>query len=165
MNSTLCFIKYSNKEGCILNKQYKTKGGTSHTSAQNDFLKNIGIGCLAEILLCVLFLSLSALIITKVDIPFDLHQPIATAAAALSALSSAFVCGKMQQKNGLLSGITISAVGFVVLFLTASIFGSENVSVQALIKLIAMMSAGGIGGITGVSSAIKQKKSQLKISV
>lgn len=116
---------------------------------------------IASALLCV-----TAVVLTNVDVPFELHQPITTIITSLATLVSSYLIGQKRQKTGLVLGLSVGGLVFLLLFLISAIFGDKILSMQTLVKLVSILAAGGFGGLFGVSrqtnAAAKRTKKMLR---
>ncbi len=127
------------------------------TSPTKEFAKCCSVSSGLTVVLASALLCVTAVVLVSVDVPFDLHQPITTVLTALSTLVSTYIMGKKRQKSGLILGLSVGGLVFLILFLLSAIFGDRVVSMQTVIKLAALLSAGGFGGLTGVSKAQSTK--------
>ena len=103
-------------------------------------------------------ISAAAMLISKIDVSVTLYEPITTAIIAAGTLSAAYITCKKRRTDGLAVGAAAGALLFCALALTAAVFTERGVTSQALVKLLALVSAGGIGGVLGVSAKTKVKK-------
>lgn len=137
-----------------MTKSTKIKAGKP-TSPAKEFAKCCSVTGGISVILSAALLCVTAVVLATVDLPFDLHQPIATVITALSTMISSFMMGKKRQKSGLILGLSVGGFVFLILFLLSAIFGDQVISMQTVVKFAALICAGGLGGITGVNKAQK----------
>ncbi|MEG1984703.1 MAG: TIGR04086 family membrane protein [Oscillospiraceae bacterium] len=130
----------------------------NQSSDAMQFAKCCSVSSGISIVIAAALMCVTAVVLVNVDVPFELHQPLTTIITALSTLVSTFLVGKKRQKTGLIMGLSVGGLVFLVLFLLSAIFGDRIVSMQTVIKLAALLSAGGLGGLTGVNRGLKAKK-------
>ncbi len=141
---------------CFLKKTTGTKA-VKQTTPAKEFAKCCTVTSGISVVLAAALLCVTAVVLTNVDVPADLHQPITTVLTALSTLISSYMVGKKRQKSGLVLGLSVGGIVFLILFLLSAIFGDRVVSMQTVVKLAALLSAGGFGGLSGVNKAQKPK--------
>ena len=122
----------------------------------NIFLRQTAAAGIAGMLLSLLLFAVTAFFVIKLDADHTLFTPLATVNAALGMLLASFFTTKKRGKNGLLLGAAAAAGVFAVCALAAYITGNFALSSQLLSKLIAILSAGGIGGLAGANTARKR---------
>ncbi|MEG2677074.1 MAG: TIGR04086 family membrane protein, partial [Oscillospiraceae bacterium] len=125
----------------------------NQSSEAMQFAKCCSVSSGISIVIAAALMCVTAVVLVNVDVPFELHQPLTTIITALSTL-----VGKKRQKTGLIMGLSVGGLVFLVLFLLSAVFGDRIVSMQTVIKLAALLSAGGLGGLTGVNRGLKAKK-------
>lgn len=128
-----------------------------------EFAGHCGIACAIAIIASLGLLCIVAAIRTSVNLPFASHQPITTGIAVLATLFACYLAGKRRQRNGLLLGATVGLLMFILLEILSAIFVKQPLSGQTLIKLLALLCAGGLGGIWGVSKATKLMAKKIKV--
>lgn len=135
--------------------------GLSAASPMKQFATSCSISCLIALVISAALISLCAVILTKADIPHTLLEPITTVLSAVATLISVYI-GSLSQKTEQTLGMGVSsgALVFTVIFLISLIFGDGEVTGQTIIKLIAFLSAGGIGSLAGSS---RKHKAKLKL--
>jgi len=119
---------------------------------------HIGAAAGVSVLTLAASLALVALVRANVDLPFFVNQPLTTVLAAASAFVGAYVVAAKRKKSGLVLGASSGTLVFLVLMAASAIFTEFAVTGQVFVKLLALVSAGGIGGITGTSKGTKTAK-------
>lgn len=135
--------------------------GASVSSPMKQFASSCSISCLIALVISAALISLCAVILTKAAVPHSVLEPLTTILSALATLISVYIGSLSSTRNQTLSvGISSGAMVFAVVFLLSLLFGDGDVTGQTIIKLIAYLSAGGIGSLAGSS---KKRKAKLKI--
>ncbi|MEA4911454.1 MAG: TIGR04086 family membrane protein [Oscillospiraceae bacterium] len=129
-------------------------------SMARRFAENCAATSGTAIALCAALLCAAAVLLMKADVSHSLHEPITTVISALATLLSTYVAGASGKSTGVSFGAICGFLVFTVLFAASLIFGDSEVTYQALVKLLALVSAGGIGSL---ASARKTKNNALKI--
>ena len=80
---------------------------------------------------------------------FRLLRLISLIPVFIGAFSGAFICGKYRRRKGMLSGI---ACGFIIYALIAAAGAFFTGRLTHISKLLLLVAAGAMGGITGVNS-------------
>ena len=143
------------------NTNHKAVKRTADTPLK-QFAKDTGAGGGISIVIASALLCVTALVLMKVDVPFELHQPITTIITALSTLVSSYLIGKKREKTGLVLGLSVGGLVFLILFLISAIFGDKVLSMQTLVKLVSMLAAGGFGGLFGVTRKANESAKRAK---
>lgn len=131
-------------------------------SPLKQFITGCSISCLIALIIGAALISLCAVILTKADMPHSLLEPITTILTAIATLISVYLGSLSANKASpsLGMGVSSGAMVFAVIFLVSLIFGDGEISGQTMIKLLALVSAGGIGSLAGGNH---QRKKKLKI--
>ena len=115
------------------------------------WVRPILLGVAVGVLCCTLLLLLMALVVQTVDVPRGAALPMAIAAAAVGAFAAGLTAALISRRRGLLLG----AVSGLVLFLVVLLAGFARYTAvdggTAIIKLLGLMAAGGLGGVLGVN--------------
>ena len=127
-----------------------------------QFAKDCGAGGGITIVIASALLCVTAVVLTNVDVPFELHQPITTIITSLATLASTYLIGQKRQKSGLVLGLSVGGLVFLLLFLISAIFGDKVISMQTLVKLVSVLAAGGFGGLFGVSKKTGESAKRAK---
>ncbi len=125
------------------------------TTVFEKILRSLLLGLGADVLSCVVFLALAALLFTTGVLPTAAATPVALGILALSALVGGFVSARYAKERGLLYGV---GTGFLFLLLTALVaitllqeFDGKLFFVKAILTIV----LGAVGGVLGVN--IKRK--------
>ena len=122
-------------------------------------LKAIILGTVCGLLVTVIFMCiLSVVMLTSGLLPTDITNYIMVAILSMGAFFGGFIATKITKSAGLVMGLI---TGFTI-FMLVAIFGliknNDAVTLLTLIKLVATLIFGGIGGILGL-----QKKERIHI--
>jgi putative membrane protein (TIGR04086 family) len=86
------------------------------------------------------------------------YSPIyATVSVAFGGFVASFYLGLKLQKNGILIGLSVGGIIFLVVTLLALIINSGAVSIHLLLRLIILILSSVIGGILGVNRKSEPK--------
>jgi putative membrane protein (TIGR04086 family) len=127
-------------------------------SSNNQILKDGVAVAIGSVIFSLLLLGLCAFIMSAVSIPFQLHQTIATVSVVLALFFSALIIGKRRKQNGLILGFISGFIVFLLLLILTLFLGSREFTIQTVVKLIALLCAGGLGGMVGVQNSQKTRK-------
>lgn len=104
-------------------------------------------------LLGIFFLLITAVLISGFAFlfisDFRLLRLISLIPVFTGAFSGAFICGKYRRRKGLISGVVCGIVIYVLICTAGAIFTGRLTRIS---KLLLLVTAGAIGGITGVNS-------------
>lgn len=115
------------------------------------FLRPVLIGVAVGLIVCIGLLMLMALVVQSVDVPRAAVLPLAIIAAALGAFAAGLTAAAVARQKGLMLG-AVCGLTLWLLILLAGVARYEGVSGgNALIKFIALVLSGGIGGVLGVN--------------
>lgn len=86
------------------------------------------------------------------------YSPLfATISVAIGSLVTAFFVGNVLGKNGILIGLGVGGISFLIITLVTLLVNSGAVSMHILLRLIIMLLASLIGGIVGVNRKAERK--------
>lgn len=80
---------------------------------------------------------------------FRLLRLISLIPVFIGAFSGAFICGKYRRRKGLISGVVCGVVIYALICAAGMIFAGRP---TRMCKLLLLVTAGAVGGITGVNS-------------
>lgn len=100
----------------------------------------------------LLFLSVAAMAITKIDFAYNALDPVTSAIVAISAIFSGFVTSRLFKENGLIWGVSAGVVISVFIIAAALYTDSFKISSTLLTKIVISLVAGAMGGILGVNT-------------
>lgn len=118
--------------------------------------KKLILGCLLSVTLTVLMLMILSFITKNIGLLTEKAASVLTMSTGiLAVLVSAICTAKMAGEKGLLHG-AILALGYVLLYVIAAWIQKGNLAVNLMIiRAIAFLIAGTLGGIIGVSGKNK----------
>ena len=125
-------------------------------------------GALTAVLAAALsaaLLAAAAAVVSRVDIPNELYGPITTVIAAAATLLASYITAQKRGAQGLSVGAASGAVLFAALAVLSAIFTERGVTGQSLVKLLALLSAGGAGGLLGVSRDPAKRRAAKRAAV
>lgn len=104
-------------------------------------------------LIGIFFLLIAAVLISGFALlfisDFRLLRLISLIPVFTGAFSGAFICGKYRRRKGLLSGIVCGIIIYALISAAGAIFTGRLTRIS---KLLLLVTAGAMGGITGVNS-------------
>jgi putative membrane protein (TIGR04086 family) len=103
-------------------------------------------------------LGIFAAIRVNVDLPFAANQPVTTVIASASTMLAAYIAGIKRRRTGLVLGASVGLAVFALIAAASAVIAAQPASQQIFVKLIALISSGGIGGMAGVSKSFNKKK-------
>ena len=118
-----------------------------------------------KLALCTLFAFLITLVslfivacfmhIAEIDSKYS--SPLSSIGLAVGCFFGGFIYSKSCGKKGLVCGVTISLIFYIIILLVSLISGFGKLGVNTLIHMIITLLSGGIGGILGVNLSKKIK--------
>lgn len=99
-----------------------------------------------------LMVLLIAFIITKLDVADNVISFMTSAALCTGAYVGGFISAKRRRKNGLLMGILCGVFIFFVIFVLSLLFAKTAGEMNGSSKLVLTLIFGAIGGVVGVNS-------------
>ena len=125
-----------------------------------DYLKPILTGGIISLLLSGVFLFIFALVMTKIDFPFSIINPISIAILGISTLIGSFVGANGFRRKGFFIGLSVSLLVFLVLLLLNLSMDPQGFGTVAIVKGCTVIICGILGGVLGVN---KRKNAKFKI--
>ncbi len=119
-------------------------------------MRPVAYGILFGTIACVAMLMLLSVILSIVDVPQMLIEPLALLSACVGAFISGLVCSRMSREKGFFLGLVCGAVLFLIMLL-CNIPGSQGVGLMAVIKLLSMLISAGVGGVAGVNAPRRRR--------
>ncbi len=98
----------------------------------------------------IILITLSALLMYVFQTPLYFADYLSLMAMGGGCMLSAFICGKIKKRQGLLIGLKCAAIMLLLCFIGSLIIGNLNGS-QALSKGITLVLTGCTGGVLGVN--------------
>ena len=109
------------------------------------------------LVLSLIFLLVAAAVLSSKDIPVGFLTPISVICVSLGAFLGGFICAKLTKEKGLVNGIIIAVLLYIILVLCNLIFSFSGFGATALIKLFTMLVCGALGGFLGVSGKRRRR--------
>lgn len=114
-------------------------------------IKAVLFGTVCGLLVTVILVCiLSAIVMTSGLLPTELTNYITLALLALGAFSGGFITSRITKSAGLVAGLITGFSIFILITITGLTKSDDPVSLLTLIRLIALLVAGGVGGIVGL---------------
>ncbi len=99
----------------------------------------------------LLFMCITAAVISKMNFSYDMLMPVTAAAIALSAALDGYVLSRYFKENGLIWGMFAAVIIVVFLIIASAKYGTFALSDRLFTKIAVAVTSGAIGGITGVN--------------
>ena len=115
------------------------------------WLRPAMVGVAVGLIGCVGCLMLAALLVQTVDVPRAAILPLAITAAAIGAFLAGLTAAVVAGQRGLLLGAVCGLLMWLLILLAGVARYTGVSGGSALIKLAALVLAGGIGGVLGVN--------------
>lgn len=113
---------------------------------------------LIGLIVSILLLALFSLIFTVQDLPQGAVVPLACISIAGGSLVGGFLAARTYGNKGLAFGAITGLLFFVVLYVIGIIMRQIGIGPEAFLKLIISVTAGCIGGITGVNTGRRKQR-------
>lgn len=114
-------------------------------------VKVFAIGLAVFIITAIIFASIFAFALTSFDLSDAVATVMSVVSLGLGALASGFITAKLNGSNGLLYGLLSGLIAFVLVLIISLIFNFGAFSIFTLLKAIAIIICGCLGGILGVN--------------
>lgn len=141
----------------------KQKYGNSWQAAAAKLGGYLAVSILCGVIIFFAFFCLAALVLCKVDLPLQYLVPVVSVIACAAVLTAAFVMARMAGRRGLLYGLFLGILLFLLLWGAAALQGSGILSQLAIFKALMMTLSGAVGGYLGTLSAEKKQKRKQRI--
>ncbi len=142
-------------KGDIFLKQNKN---VDNCSPIIKIIKSISISAFIGILISISILAISSIIFLKSgNFPIYIINTLTILIISFSTIISGYISARMLCANGMFFGILTGFVIFIIIFISGLMCYSGEITSIILIKLIALLSSGAIGGIIGVNKKIRIK--------
>lgn len=109
-----------------------------------------GVSVLGGFAAAALLFSGLAALRCKVDMAPQLLSPISTAALSIAVLVAGFFFATLRKEKGLLYGLLIGLIFYVILWIAALAHGQTAFSSLSVIKGAALLCSGAFGGSLGI---------------
>lgn len=114
------------------------------------------IGIIISFLATALMILVMSFLIYFTDMNADVISTLSAVCLAVGSFTGAIFTAKKKKSQGLLNGLIISFISFIIILLVSLILGGKAFSVISLLHGVIVLLSGGIGGILGVNSKQKQ---------
>ena len=143
-----------------MSKKMSGAGGTPRkvTSPYLGVVISAAYGLLVILILLLIF----SFILSSKDISSKMTAPIATLILVAGGMIGGYLCGKALKKNGILNGILIGCLQFMVLAIISLAMPQNEVGILALYKFLVLAVSACIGSILGVNRRSKMKAAAIK---
>lgn len=132
--------------------------GAAKTAKSESAIVPVVVSLLVGVAVCFGALCGFASLMLKADFSPELAIPLAMVAGCLGAAAAAAMLGWLLGHNGLSNGFFIGA-GVCILLIAASFLeGTREFSFHAILKLVALCSAGALGGAGGCALKTKSRR-------
>ncbi len=123
-----------------------------------DFKRLAAFGLCAAVTVAVtgVFTVVFALIMNAGDIDLKYAPVFATASISLGVLAGAYYLSSKKGNKGLLRGMCVGGVAFVLITLIGLIINDGSIGLNTLFHLIIIVLSAGVGGVLGVNKRDKK---------
>lgn len=125
--------------------------------SKNDSYKIFIKAFILEIIVTAVFIFVFAAIMYFLEAGFEYSAVFATISIALGCLAAAFYAAKKIGKKGMLSGLIIGGITFLLVTIISLIVDSGSITINTLFHLIIMLLSSVIGGVLGVNKGQNKK--------
>ena len=116
-------------------------------------------GCVISLILSIVFMFLYAIILTNTDIQENTIKPVIITITGISLLIGTSICCLKTNKKGILNGVGVGGIYFIMLYILSSIIlCGFSWNLESIIMILVWMVLGGIGGIIGVNIGTNRHK-------
>ncbi len=113
---------------------------------------HIILGLIISIAVTGVMLLLAAILMYYANIKQSSASPLSSVCLAVGCFFGGFTAGKRKKSKGLLCGITVCGIFFILLLLTSLCISFDGFSALTAIHVAVMLLSGGMGGICGVNT-------------
>lgn len=122
-----------------------------------SFTKPCVVSTAFALLLLLVFSLLFAVMFAATNVPINLLTPMAVFSLAAASFAGGFFAARLTKAKGLTIGLVTGGALYLVLFLLSILIVRNGVGAFALAKLLLMLSAAAVGGVSGVNMVRKRK--------
>lgn len=116
-------------------------------------------GCVISLILSIVFMFLYAIILTNTDIQENTIKPVIITITGISLLIGTSICCLKTNKKGILNGVLVGGIYFIMLYILSSIIlCGFSLNLESIIMILVGMFLGGVGGIIGVNIGTNRHK-------
>ena len=144
--------------GVIVMQKQKRNAQRAQSGAMMQLAAHTAVSLIGGFAAAALLFSGLAALRCKVDIAPQLLSPISTAALSLAVLLTGFFFAVLRKEKGLLYGLLIGAIFYVILWIAALVRGQIEFSSLSVIKGAALLCSGAIGGSFGILTRDRRRR-------
>jgi putative membrane protein (TIGR04086 family) len=117
----------------------------------NKIIKPLLLGLIFSIIITLIFLSISAIASTNLDLNDNAILTLSLISANIGTFFGGFIAGKINKSKGYMIGALNGLICFIILTIISFVFNKNSMTTISLIKLITFVLSSLIGGILGVN--------------
>ncbi len=130
----------------------------SSASTKTRYISSILFSTLLAAIVCAFLYVITALLFTKLhSLPYVVISQLSFILSAIAALIGGIISAKFSKSKGLITGTFTGFLLFVIIFVVYYIILRESFTTVSLIRALALVLSGAIGGIIGVNKKRKRK--------
>lgn len=134
-----------------MKKEYIRHLDSKMTNLSRQLITGVLAGLISTFLICVLL----SVMIANLWLSTQSIGWLTCISMAIGGLVGGFVAGKLSKQKGMLIGMLVGIIIMCVYFILGLLFDRVSFALidisQSMLKLIELMLAGAIGGITGIN--------------
>ena len=139
-----------------MKKANKTQNKPNKTTT-NKYAKAVMKSTAVGVLFTALALMLCSFVMSAVDIPQAMVEPMALGCAMLGCFVSGYLCSRINKEKGFFLGLVCGLFIFTLTFITGILIIPFESTPMLLVKLLAMLVSAGVGGMVGVNKKEKRR--------
>ncbi len=117
----------------------------------NKIIKPLLLGLIFSIIITLIFLSISAIASTNLDLNDNAILALSLISANIGIFFGGFIAGKINKSKGYMIGALNGLICFIILTIISFVFNKNSMTTISLIKFITFVLSSLIGGILGVN--------------
>ncbi|MEG1931607.1 MAG: TIGR04086 family membrane protein [Pygmaiobacter sp.] len=125
---------------------------------RNRVLSIYGGALLVALLVLTGLLCIFSVLLCRVDIPRHALLPMGIIASCLAAAIGGFIVSSLTGEHGMLQGALLGGLLFVLLVITALLYGMRDFSALFVLRMVLVLITGAMGGYVGISHTEKRKR-------
>lgn len=138
-------------------KSKKHTKNNKELSGPMKFARPIAFASLCGIAVTVVVMLLLALVMTMVDLPQALVEPLVIVAAGIGAFGSGYICSRKSKEKGFFLGLICGGILFLLSMVAGIVVVPGGFGTIALVKLFAILLCAALGGSVGVNRRPKRR--------
>lgn len=119
------------------------------------FIRPVVYGLLSGVAVCLALLLIMSVIMGMRDIPETAVSVFAVLTFAAGGFAAGYISASFARERGMLLGLCCGVCLFLIVLLAYLAVDGSPLGIQAVTKLVAVLCASAIGGITGVNKRRK----------